>query len=68
MDILTRRPATCIRIAYWVTFLPRRLLGQQDTGVTDAGQILVELSTGIRLFGSEDCSGFEFREIIIIKS
>jgi hypothetical protein len=35
--------------------------------VTDAGQILIELSTGIKLFGTEKYCGFEFRELIIIK-
>jgi hypothetical protein len=55
-------------IAYCVTFLPRPPLGQRNAGLTDAGQSLIKLSTGMKLFGSENCSGSEFQELIIIKS
>jgi hypothetical protein len=48
----TRQPATCTRIACYLTFLPCQPLGQQDTCVADAGQILIELSTGIQLYGA----------------
>jgi hypothetical protein len=50
--------------AYCVTFFPRQPLGQRDTRVTDAGQILTELSIGIKLVGCENCSVLEFRELI----
>jgi hypothetical protein len=56
------------RTAYCIILLPLQSLGQRDARVTDADQILVESSTGIRPFGSENCSGFEIRELTIIKS
>jgi hypothetical protein len=66
--IRTRGPATCTRTAYCVTFLPRQPLGQRDSRATDAGQILMELSTGMKYLGSENYFRFEFRKSIIIKN
>jgi hypothetical protein len=62
----TRRPSRYTGTAYCVTFLLRQPSGQWDTHVMDAGQTFVEPSPGIKLCGSENCSGFEFRELIII--
>jgi hypothetical protein len=42
-------------------------LGQRDTRLAEAGWILIELSTGMKRFGSENCSGFDFRGLIIVK-
>jgi hypothetical protein len=58
----------CTRTAYCITLLLRQPFGQRETHVADADQILVELLTGVRPFGSENCSGFEIRELINIKS
>jgi hypothetical protein len=65
--VSTRRPAASSSPAYCVTFLPRQPLGQRDTRLTDAGQILIELSTRMKFSGSENCSGFEFRELVIVR-
>jgi hypothetical protein len=63
----TRFPGVCTRDAYCVSVLPGRPMGERDTRVTNAGQVLIQLPTGIILFGSESSPGFEFRELITIK-
>jgi hypothetical protein len=59
--------ASCTRAAYCVTFLPRPRMGGRDNCVIRAGQIVTELSAGIEPFRSENCSGFEFGELLVTR-